>query len=119
MVQTYYLITFTVHLLFANEIGSSVNFDDMDFSPLQVEDEFAEKCGAVYSKDGQRFILDQSGVQETSLNVCENCLSALNKGKLPAEAIANKLWTGDPPECLTCLTLVEKFLIAKVRNIEL
>ena len=47
--------------------------------------------------------------------VCDNCQQSLRNGKTPPCALANGLWLGAVPEVLSCLTYVEKLLVARVR----
>ena len=46
--------------------------------------------------------------------VCDECRLHLQKGKVPRDALANGLWLGAVPDVLSCLSFVEKMLIARV-----
>jgi PIF1-like helicase/Helitron helicase-like domain at N-terminus len=47
--------------------------------------------------------------------VCDDCRQQLRKGKVPRYALANGLWLGTVPQELSCLSFVERLLIARVR----
>lgn len=47
--------------------------------------------------------------------VCEGCRRRLREGKIPHNALANGLWLGAIPDELSCLSFVEKMLVARVR----
>ena len=47
--------------------------------------------------------------------VCDDCRQQLRKGKVPRYALANGLWLGSVPQELSCLSFVERLLIARVR----
>jgi hypothetical protein len=46
-------------------------------------------------------------------NVCENCMSNLEKKRVPRLALANGMWTGELPSQLALLTVPEQYLIAR------
>ncbi|KAI0649977.1 hypothetical protein C8Q79DRAFT_900724 [Trametes meyenii] len=50
------------------------------------------------------------------LNVCNECLSALRKHRLPKHSLANGLWVGDVPDVLRDLTFCEKLLVSLERH---
>ena len=47
--------------------------------------------------------------------ICDGCRQHVRKGKVPRYALANGLWLGAVPEVLSCLTYIERLLIARVR----
>ena len=47
--------------------------------------------------------------------VCDNCRQCLRNGKTPPYALASGLWLGAVPGVLSCLTYVERLLVARVR----
>jgi hypothetical protein len=48
--------------------------------------------------------------------ICDGCRADVRKGKVPRLALARGLWLGKVPPQLSCLTFVEKLLVAKVRH---
>ncbi|OBZ67369.1 hypothetical protein A0H81_12737 [Grifola frondosa] len=52
----------------------------------------------------------------TVMDVCEPCLDAVQRHKLPKHALANGLWLGDVPIELRCANFMERMLIARVRH---
>ncbi|KAF8234665.1 hypothetical protein L208DRAFT_1148321, partial [Tricholoma matsutake] len=46
--------------------------------------------------------------------VCDNCRQHLRNGKVPRHALANGLWLGAVPDVLSCLTYIERLLVAHV-----
>ena len=51
----------------------------------------------------------------TGNRICDNCRQCLRNGKTPPYALASGLWLGAVPGVLSCLTYVEKLLVARVR----
>jgi hypothetical protein len=51
----------------------------------------------------------------TCNRICDNCRQCLRNGKTPPYALARGLWLGAVPEVLSCLTYVERLLVARVR----
>ncbi|KIL68346.1 hypothetical protein M378DRAFT_21881 [Amanita muscaria Koide BX008] len=47
------------------------------------------------------------------VNVCTECLRRLHVGQTPSLSLANSMWIGKIPFCLSTLTLPEQILIAK------
>ena len=47
--------------------------------------------------------------------ICDSCRQSSRNGKTPPCALASGLWLGAVPEVLSCLTYVEKLLVARVR----
>ena len=47
--------------------------------------------------------------------ICDNCRQEVRNGKVPRHALANGLWLGAVPEVLSCLTYIERLLVARVR----
>ena len=47
--------------------------------------------------------------------ICNGCREQVRKGKVPHYALANGLWLGNVPEVLSCLTYIERLLVARVR----
>jgi hypothetical protein len=48
--------------------------------------------------------------------ICDGCRADVRNGKVPKLALARGLWLGKVPPQLSCLTFVEKLLVAKVRH---
>lgn len=48
--------------------------------------------------------------------ICDGCRADVRNGKVPRLALARGLWLGKVPPQLSCLTFVEKLLVAKVRH---
>ena len=48
--------------------------------------------------------------------ICDTCRADVRNGKVPRLALARGLWLGKVPPQLSCLTFVEKLLVAKVRH---
>ena len=48
--------------------------------------------------------------------ICDTCRADIHNGKVPRLALARGLWLGKVPPQLSCLTFVEKLLVAKVRH---
>ncbi|KAA1479919.1 hypothetical protein DENSPDRAFT_757329, partial [Dentipellis sp. KUC8613] len=48
--------------------------------------------------------------------ICNSCLTALNKGKIPSLALVNGNWLGDIPPQLQGLSWIEKMLISRVSH---
>jgi len=59
-------------------------------------------------------VIDEEGDPE-SFVLCEPCLGSLLAGRMPALAIANRLFLGDVPAELKDLTLVEESMIGLCR----
>jgi hypothetical protein len=51
----------------------------------------------------------------TGNRICDNCRQCLRNAKTPPCALASGLWLGAVPGVLSCLTYVEKLLVARVR----
>ncbi|KAG6896232.1 hypothetical protein C0992_009557 [Termitomyces sp. T32_za158] len=49
-------------------------------------------------------------------SVCDKCRTALLKGSIPRNALANGLWIGEVPSVLKDLTWVEQMLVSKIRR---
>ena len=49
-------------------------------------------------------------------HVCHECVSFLEKRKMPPMALANGLWVGNIPKELSDLTFVERLLVSRVRS---
>jgi hypothetical protein len=49
-------------------------------------------------------------------HICDTCRADVHRGKVPRLALARGLWLGKVPPQLSCLTFVEKLLVAKVRH---
>ena len=49
-------------------------------------------------------------------HVCHECVSFLEKKKMPPMALANGLWVGDVPKELSDLSFVERLLVSRVRS---
>jgi len=58
-------------------------------------------------------LLHPNGVSSSSVSICPECLSHLNRDHLPPLSLANNMWIGDIPHELAILTLPERMLIAK------
>jgi hypothetical protein len=56
-------------------------------------------------------VLDNSCSQ-----ICSECASSLEKGKIPRYALANNLWIGDIPHELQGLSFAETMMIARIRH---
>ncbi|EIW58461.1 uncharacterized protein TRAVEDRAFT_93495, partial [Trametes versicolor FP-101664 SS1] len=93
---------------------------EIDLSPLlrpgcgvsrkerrSVQDPVAEMAGPILHGG-----VDANGY----LCVCEDCLAALQNGRLPRLSLANGLWVGDVPEELRRLNFIEKLLVAVERH---
>jgi hypothetical protein len=48
--------------------------------------------------------------------ICDGCRADVRNGKVPRLALARGLWLGKVPPQLSCLSFVEKLLVAKVRH---
>ena len=48
-------------------------------------------------------------------HICDGCREQVRKEKVPHYALANGLWLGDVPEVLSCLTYIERLLVARIR----
>ena len=48
--------------------------------------------------------------------ICDSCRADVRNGKVPRLALARGLWLGKVPPQLSCLTFVEKLLVAKIRH---
>ncbi|EAU84997.2 hypothetical protein CC1G_04093 [Coprinopsis cinerea okayama7 len=68
------------------------------------------------ARSTERISVEGPILDTRSSKVCVGCDDSLSKGRRPRNALANGLWLGDVPECLTCLTYTERLLVAKVRH---
>ena len=53
---------------------------------------------------------------EKGILTCRNCADALRKRQLPKMAISNGFFFGSPPDCLLCLTEVERAFLTPVKT---
>ena len=47
--------------------------------------------------------------------ICDSCRQQVRNRKVPRQALASGLWLGAVPEVLSCLTYVERLLVARIR----
>ena len=53
---------------------------------------------------------------EFGIIVCKTCKDSLNKRTMPKMAISNGFYFGNPPECLLCLTEIERAFLTPVKT---
>ena len=53
-------------------------------------------------------------IHDTLSNICKDCISYMENGKLPPNSLANGNWIGNIPSVLQNLSWVEKLLISRV-----
>ena len=53
-------------------------------------------------------VLSRFGFSDNKVRSCHNCLSRLKSNAMPAAALANGVWTGDPPPLLQNISWVER-----------
>ncbi|KAJ3558871.1 hypothetical protein NM688_g667 [Phlebia brevispora] len=59
--------------------------------------------------------LDGVSVDRSRVQLCKPCASSLGRGRLPALALANRLYVGPVPDELKCLTDIEEVMISQCR----
>ena len=55
-------------------------------------------------------------IDTTCKHACQECISYLERKKMPPTALANGLWVGEVPKELSELTFVERLLVSRVRS---
>ena len=55
-------------------------------------------------------------INKNCKHACQECISYLEKKKMPPTALANGLWVGEVPKQLSDLTFVERLLVSRVRS---
>ncbi|KAL6307526.1 hypothetical protein BKA93DRAFT_714148, partial [Sparassis latifolia] len=93
-------------------------------SLTEVQANLSLLCTSDFIQTRQEHFTEQDPIQELSGsvvlpscdNICTYCLSYLQQGKVPTDALANGLWIDAIPLQLQDLTWMEKMLIACVKH---
>lgn len=64
--------------------------------------------------EGMLMLCDRLKQTESGLagSFCSECLRSLAKNRRPRLSLANNMWIGNVPDCMSCLTIPEQLLIA-------
>jgi hypothetical protein len=76
---------------------------------------FTYENSVVFYKQGLHHEANNETTGVIRCDICRECWSSLKKEKIPKYSAANKVWIGDVPKELQCLTIPEKKLISLYR----